>query len=359
MLILKNKSYHYEELKDHTLDFSASGELSSWEKSIVRFVKDWLSDSEFILQQTSGSTGKPKTIKLNKKWMEYSARQTCQYFNLNESHNALLCLPVDYIAGKMMVVRSLTCGFNIYCAEPAGNPFKDIGIPMDFVAITPFQLFQSLDTLEIAPVKTIIVGGGEITRALENEIQNLSVEVFATYGMTETSSHVALRQANGKKRSDNFQVIGDTQISTDERNCLVLENSYLFDGKLFTNDIVEIISKNCFKWLGRFDNIINSGGIKIIPEEIENLIVHLLPDTMVVTSVPDKKLGEAIVLAIETEVISKEMKKHLLQQIKPVLHTYTMPREIICIPEFPKTATGKISRKALKDMIRNKTESKI
>jgi O-succinylbenzoic acid--CoA ligase len=176
--------------------------------------------------------------------------------------------------------------------------------------------------------------------------------------MTETSSHIALRQVNGKTRNSDFQVIGDTKISTDERNCLVIENPSLYDARLFTNDIVEIISGSRFRWIGRFDNIINSGGIKIIPEEIEKTIAHLQPYAMVVSSIPDKKLGETVVLAIETQDRDEELHEKLFRQIEILVKPYTLPRKIFFIPEFPRTDNGKINRKALKDLLRKTPDSK-
>lgn len=347
MLIINNIPYQPGELKEQSHKLSASEEISNWEKSVFRFVNDWLSDSEFIYQQTSGSTGIPKTIKLHKSWMEYSARQTCQYFNLNESHTALLCLPANYIAGKMMIVRSLICGFDLLSVEPTGNPFKDLNSPVDFAAITPFQLFQSLDTLKTAPVKTVIVGGGEISTTLENEVQGLPVEVFATYGMTETSSHIALRKVNGPGAKKHFSVVGETQITTDIRNCLVLENHNLFEGRLVTNDLVEIHSPGSFTWIGRYDNIINSGGIKIVPEEIETKLLPLFHEPVILSWLPDPLLGQATVLVVEIEGIDKNMKTVVSEKIKNILPSHLTPKKVVFLNEIPKTANGKPDRASL------------
>ena len=357
---LNGKKYNPEtlvQLCQQKLKVSSAGE---WETHIYEFILNWLNDEDHILVNTSGSTGKPKTIALKKSQMAYSARQTCDFFQLNTESTGLLCLPAAYIAGKMMIVRGLVCGFNLITREPSGNPFANLNEKIDFAAITPFQLFQSLETLKNEKsVKTVIAGGGEISPDLEKEVQDIPVRIFATYGMTETSSHIALRQVNGDERSNDFQVIGETKINTDKRNCLVLENPYLFDAKLFTNDIVDVISENWFRWLGRFDNIINTGGIKVIPEEIEKTIAHLQPEVMVVSSVPDNKLGETVVLAIETEGLIEKSQENLLRQIKLLVQPYAIPQKIFCIPEFPRTDNGKINRKVLKDLLRNTPESKI
>ena len=356
---LNGKSYNSEALLQifqQKLRVSSAGK---WEKDIYEFILNWLNDEDHILVKTSGSTGKPKNISLKKSQMAYSARQTCDFFQLNTESTGLLCLPAAYIAGKMMIVRALICRFNLITHEPSGDPFADLDKKIDFAAITPFQLFQSLETLKNnSPVKTLIVGGGEISPDLEKEVQDIPANIFATYGMTETSSHIALRQVNGKTRNSDFQVIGDTKISTDERNCLVIENPSLYDARLFTNDIVEIISGSRFRWIGRFDNIINSGGIKIIPEEIEKTIAHLQPYAMVVSSIPDKKLGETVVLAIETQDRDEELHEKLFRQIEILVKPYTLPRKIFFIPEFPRTDNGKINRKALKDLLRKTPDSK-
>jgi len=353
-LYLNGKKYNSETLKFLYQNKLQQNSAWAWETHIYEFILNWLNNDDHIPVNTSGSTGKPKTIELKKSQMAYSARKTCDSFHLNAESTGLLCLPAAYIAGKMMIVRGFVSGFNLITREPSGNPFANLNEKIDFAAITPFQLFQSLETLrKNSPVKTLIVGGGEISPALERKVQDIPVNIFATYGMTETSSHIALRQVNGDERSDEFQVIGDTRIKTDERNCLVLENPHLFDGKLFTNDIVDVISENRFRWLGRFDHMINSGGIKIIPEEIEKTIAHMQPHAMVISSVPDKKLGEAIVLAIETNNLTEETREYLFRKIKAQVQPYALPRNFFSIPEFPRTDNGKINRKALKEFLRN------
>ena len=357
---LNGKKYNAEALLQFCHQKLMGSTADEWEKNIYEFILNWLDDEDQILVNTSGSTGKPKTIALKKSQMAYSARKTCDFFHLNQDSTGLLCLPSTYIAGKMMIVRAFVCGFNLIIHEPSGDPFANLDKKIDFAAITPFQLFQSLETLRNNnPVKTLIVGGGEISPDLEKKVKDIPANIFATYGMTETSSHIALRQVNGKERSEDFQIIGNTIISTDERNCLVIENPNLFDGKLFTNDIVEITSGSLFRWLGRFDNIINSGGIKIIPEEIEKSIAHLQPYAMVVSSIPDKKLGESVVLAIETQDSDEKLHEKLFRQIKILVQPYAIPRKIFCIPEFPRTDNGKINRKALKNLLRNTPENKI
>lgn len=316
-----------------------------WEKDIYAFIRQWLEERDSIEVQTSGSTGIPKRILLKKAWMDYSARQTCNFFGLNADNTALLCLPAAYIAGKMMIVRAFVSGFNLITQAPEGNPFLNLEEKTDFAAITPFQLHQSLPMLVSNPmVKTIIVGGGEINPALESEIRDLTTEIFATYGMTETSSHIALKKVNGLNKDNYFRVMGDTQIKTDERGCLTIYNPNLFDGWLITNDMVQIKDDKQFRWLGRYDNIINSGGIKISPEEIEQAVSQLREEKMMVTSIPDAKLGEAVVLVIERKKLADSEKENLFRKMEEILPPYHQPKKIVCLEKIPLTETGKPDR---------------
>jgi o-succinylbenzoate---CoA ligase len=334
-------------------------DAESWERDIHHFIIDWFSGKDHITVHTSGSTGDPKPISLKKNWMVQSARQTCDFFNLGESSKALLCLPAGYIAGKMMIVRAIISGLELFAVEPTGNPFKSIKQHIDFAAVTPFQLFQSQNILKNNPiVHTLIVGGGEISSSLQKDVQDLPTRIFATYGMTETSSHIALRRVNGEDKEDFFSVLGKTEIGQDNRNCLTIKNPDLFDGTLITNDVVEIHDKSYFRWMGRYDNIINSGGIKVVPELIEQLIAPLRSERILISSKKDSLLGEAIVLVIETPQLSTQEIMHLKNEIKTAMDSsYTLPRQIIAVYPFPETPTGKINRTLLKQMINSSPTS--
>lgn len=367
LLTINNKHYTQQTLLQLCEEKVSSQSTPTWERDIYIFIREWLSDADYIEVKTSGSTGEPKNIKLQKKWLEYSASQTCNFFDLNSQSSALLCLPAAYIAGRMMIVRAFVSGLNLLTVEPSSNPFinhpfiqscqRQSGIQpfnpyIDFTALTPFQLHQSLQTLKKKPlVKSIIVGGGEVSPSLEKEVQQLPIDIFATYGMTETSSHIALRKVNGSQRKDFYTIIGDTVIGIDNRGCLTLENKHLFEGILVTNDIIEVLNSKEFRWLGRYDNVINSGGIKIMPEEIEQSIANLHTSTMVISSIPDDTLGEAVVLAVESTGMTEEYKHSLLAQIKQLVHPYAMPRQIFIMTQIPKTPTGKVDRITLRCFI--------
>lgn len=367
LLTINNKPYTQQTLLQLCEEKVSSQSTPTWERDIYIFIREWLSDADYIEVKTSGSTGEPKIIKLQKKWLEYSAAQTCNFFNLNSESSALLCLPAAYIAGRMMIVRAFVSGMNLVTVEPSSNPFinhpfiqscqRQSGIQpfnpyIDFTALTPFQLHQSLQTLKSNPlVKSIIVGGGEVSPTLERELQQLPIDIFATYGMTETSSHIALRKVNGSQRKDFYTIIGDTVIGIDNRGCLTLENQHLFEGRLVTNDIVEVLSSSEFRWLGRYDNVINSGGIKIMPEEVEQALANLHTSALVISSIPDEKLGEAVVMAVESTGMTEEDKYSLLAQIKKLVHPYAVPRQIFVITQIPKTPTGKVDRITLRCFI--------
>lgn len=380
MLTINNKPYTQQTLLQLCEEKVSSQSTPTWERDIYIFIRVWLSDADYIEVKTSGSTGEPKIIKLQKKWLEYSAAQTCNFFNLNSESSALLCLPAAYIAGRMMIVRAFVSGMNLVTVEPSSNPFINhpfiqsselaarqssnqpnsqlANHSFDFTALTPFQLHQSLQTLKSNPlVKSIIVGGGEVSPTLERELQQLPIDIFATYGMTETSSHIALRKVNGSQRKDFYTIIGDTVIGIDNRGCLTLENQHLFEGRLVTNDIVEVLSSSEFRWLGRYDNVINSGGIKIMPEEVEQALANLHTSALVISSIPDEKLGEAVVMAVESTGMTEEDKYSLLAQIKKLVHPYAVPRQIFVITQIPKTPTGKVDRITLRRLINDTLSS--
>lgn len=351
LITLNHTRYSLAELQ-HLCHKKLNGNTLQWERDIYAFIKQWLDESDGIEIQTSGSTGIPKRIQLKKNRMEYSARQTCNFFGLDAGSTALLCLPAAYIAGKMMIVRAFISGFNLITRAPEGNPFLNLKEKIDFAAITPFQLHQSLPTLAGTPQgKTIIVGGGEINPVLEKKVRLLSADIFATYGMTETSSHIAIKKVNGPNRDRFFRVLGDTQIKTDERGCLTISNPNLVDGWLITNDLVQIKNDKQFRWLGRYDNIINSGGIKISPEEIEQAVSQLREEKMMVTSIPDARLGEALVLVIEKEILAESEKENLFRKMEEMLPPYHQPKKIVCLKKLPLTETGKPDRLKISSMV--------
>ncbi|HET8810146.1 MAG TPA: AMP-binding protein [Flavobacteriaceae bacterium] len=317
-----------------------------YEAEIGRFLSDWLSKNELIEVKTSGSTGVPKTIKIKKKFMVNSALATGKFFKLPAETTALLCLPVSYIAGKMMLVRAIVLGWNLDTIPPKSNPLDQVYKRYDFCAMTPFQLDNSLSRLHL--IKKLIVGGGALSCHIANMVQGIKTKVYETYGMTETVSHIAAKRINpkkGKKGESAFKVFPNVSISTDERNCLVINAPKITEGTIITNDIVELLTYKKFIWKGRVDNVINSGGIKIHPEEVERKLQKILLRRFFITSLPDSALGEKLVLFVENEFSEENLDK-LKEQLSNLksLQKYEVPKKIYFVEKFEETHTGKINR---------------
>ena len=332
-----------QELIEHGRDF---------EVDIGEFLKEWLSEDQTIAVSTSGSTGTPKIIHLSKSSMIHSARNTAAYFGLKEGASALLCLSARNIAGKMMLVRSLVMGWNLYCVPPSSKPLHNMERHFDFAAMVPMQLHNSLKQIE--HIDTLIVGGATLNRELFQALQSVKTRVYATYGMTETSSHIALRPVNQSLRGSDeplFTCLPDISIHTDHRGCLVIRAPYIGEKEIITNDLVEIKAADRFIWLGRWDHIINSGGVKLIPERIENKIRSIVTSQFILVGLPDPILGEQMILVIE----GQDRESNLLDRIKEaaILDTYEIPKAILMLKEFPRTETGKIKRKKVAQFLQS------
>ncbi|NOQ92332.1 MAG: AMP-binding protein, partial [Flavobacteriaceae bacterium] len=297
---------------------------------------------------TSGSTGKPKLIQLKKEFMINSAKATGKFFELNYGTTALLCLPTDFIAGKMMLVRAMVLGWSLDIVEPNSNPLSTIKKEYDFSAMVPLQVFNSIDN--IFKIKTLIVGGGVVSNELQLKIVDLPTKIYATYGMTETITHIAIKPINiasgYSSKNDVYRTLPNINISKDNRDCLVIDAPKISNKILRTNDIIDLISINSFKWLGRLDHIINSGGIKMIPEQIEKKLSQVIYQRFFITSILDKLLGEKLVLVIEGASFSFDKKT-----LKNILTKFEIPKEIYFVDSFVVTKTGKIDRSSTKKMI--------
>jgi len=320
--------------------------IPEWEKKVYRFLLDWIDTNDFITQTSSGTTGMKKEFKLPKSSMIVSAKTTCSYLELKPGENALLCLPVDYIAGKMMIVRAMVCSLDLLLTDPDGTPdFKGYDV-IDFCAMVPLQVFNLMNSEGILKrIKNLIIGGGEIREELENRLKNLPTRIYATYGMAETCSHVALRKVNGLNSTSFFSAIPGVNLEKDKRGCLLINADFLPE-PIQTNDLVEFSGSNSFLWLGRYDNLINSGGVKIIPEELEEKISKILGTDCAVVGLPDPKLGEKLVLVLEeqTDAMSPEI---LLKKLRKSLDKHMIPKEIKRINKLPRNTAFKIDRHAL------------
>ena len=318
------------------------------------FLSEWNNDSDTVLVHTSGSTGKPKPMMVEKKRMLNSARITCDFLGLKPGDSALLCMSLDYIAGKMVVVRSIERHLHLISVPPSGHPLKDVDEEITFAAMVPMQVYNTLQVPEererLSRIRHLIIGGGAIDAALEKELQSLpgDIAIWSTYGMTETLSHIALRRINGDEPSEWYQPFDSVHISQTEEGCLVIDAPQVCAETLVTNDIVEIepyiynkVEKLRFRIKGRKDNVICSGGIKIQIEEVETLLKPHLEKPFMLAKKKDEKFGEIAVLLSEDKGIKK-----VEATIRRLLsdHKYWIPREFLHVDYLPLTETGKPKR---------------
>jgi len=315
-----------------------------YEQECGQFLTNWLDTNDCIEVQTSGTTGKPKVIKINKLAMINSAIATGKFLQFSAGDSALCCLPVKYIAGKMMLVRAMVLGLEIDLVAPKSNPLENNFKNYDFVAMVPLQVENSLQKMN--QIKQLIIGGAKVNQVLENQLNATSCQVYESYSTTETVTHIALKKIGEKA----FTVLPNVFISVDERGCLVINAPQLNSDKIITNDMVEILSENQFIWKGRIDNVINSGGIKLFPEQIEEKLINRIPNRFFVAGIVDERLGEKVVLVIEGNEFSLD------ETIFNVLDKYEKPRAVYFVPKFLETETGKIKRKELLTMIKQKEQ---
>lgn len=343
---IEHISYSCEELALKCGAMLAS-DLLDWERDAWTFIVDWFDDSTTVKLQTSGSTGAPKLIQVSKALMRNSARMTLDFLELKEGDSALLCLSANYIAGKMMIVRALEGGLDLLIREAVGNPLEAIEITVDFAAMVPLQIEKILneDGLEkLRSIKQVIIGGAVVSPALAERLRPLSNAIWATYGMTETVSHVALKRLSGSDLNDRFVPMPGVHFSLDDRACLQIDAPHLADDNVVTNDMVSLSDDQSFTFLGRYDNVINSGGYKISPEEVEGKIAHLINDRFIVSSVADDRLGNKVVLVVETQSPKTYNWAILKEQINAALPVYACPRAIYFVEKFQETPTAKIKR---------------
>lgn len=303
------------------------------------FLERWHDASPYVVAHTSGSTGTPKEIHLAKADMRASAHATIDFFGLNPSSTLVLPLSPSYIAGMMQIVRAEEAGCSLIVLEPSNSPSLPDGSDITLLPIVPSQAESVMASAMLPRVKNLIIGGAPLSPEMEQRIAATGINTFATYGMTETCSHVALRPLG----SQEFQALPGFTFSTDTDGCLTVTSTTLSFGTLHTTDIVTLTSPTGFIWRGRRDHVINSGGLKIHPEEIEHILTPLLPSgaSAYVTSRPSRQWGE------EAVIVSDSPLPHILDRLKPLLPPRHCPKDIIVIKSIPLTSSGKIIRKKL------------
>lgn len=324
--------------------------------TLKEFLSEWNNDASTVLVHTSGSTGKPKPMRVEKARMMNSARITCNFLGLKADDTVLLCMPLDYIAGKMVVVRSLERGMRLINEKPCGHPLSRQALidaagelpHIDFAAMVPMQVYNSLQVPDererLMEIGDLIIGGGAIDEEMEQALSAFPNRVWSTYGMTETLSHIALRRLNGTEASPWYTPFESVSISLNSDGCLVIDAPLVHDGVLVTNDRAEI-SHNRFRILGRKDNVIDSGGIKIQTEEVESKLKQVLTQPFVITKLPDKRFGEAVVLL--TEDTDLKTVETLCRQTLP---KFRQPKHYLHVDAIPLTETGKPARKQAEEL---------
>ena len=338
--------------------------------SLEEFLEEWNSDSPYVEVKTSGSTGEPKRMLVEKRRMLASAKITCNFLGLKEGDTALLCMSLDYIAGKMMVVRAIERGLRLIVVEPSGHPLVKQGDGFTFAAMVPMQVYNSLqvpgERERLMMIKHLIIGGGAIDEAMAEELKSFPNHVWSTYGMTETLSHIALRRLNGPEASEWYTPFPSVSVSLNEEGCLVIDAPEVCQERLVTNDIAELATQRgqslmcsansahegqspCvanvpFKILGRKDNVICSGGIKIQAEEVERMLKGHLRIPYLISKRPDKKFGEVVVMLTEGDV---EEAKRVCEAVLP---KFQRPKAYIHVSEIPMTETKKPARRQAEEL---------
>lgn len=325
-----------ENFDAQAVDSKLTQHLPDWEQKIFTFLKEWFSTSTHITIKTSGSTGTPKEISKSKLEFIQSARATGKFFAFSSGQTALLSLPADYIAGRMMLVRAIVWDLKLMVIEPK----TILNIPnqnFDFGAMTPPQVEANFRS--ISNFKSLIIGGAPISKSLENQLSTIPTNIYSTFGMTETVSHVALRKIGAKS----FLGLERISFDQDNRGCLIIHAPLLNSELLITNDLVEVIGKSRFIWLGRYDNVINSGGIKLSAEAIESKLTELIDSNFFITAQADDQWGQVPMLVIESE---KQNTTQIMERISKVLDRKECPKQILTLPQFEFTENGKLNRKA-------------
>ena len=313
-------------------------------QDLEAFLQEWHNEDPTVWVHTSGSTGTPKPLQVEKERMMASARLTCSFLGLKEGDSALLCMPLQYIAGKMVVVRSLIAGLRLIPIAPSGHPLKDLKETPTFAAMIPMQVYNTLQVPEerarLMEIKHLIIGGGAIDDTLAHELKDFPNHVWSTYGMTETLSHIALRRLNGTDVSDWYTPFEHVRIRLSEEGTLIIYAPNVCPEELKTNDIAEINEEGKFRILGRKDNMINSGGVKIQIEQVEATLKSHLDIPFQITARKDAKFGEIVVL-IYNKVGNEDDIRRVCESELP---TYWVPKAYIAVDELPMTGTGKPDR---------------
>ncbi|HRP00968.1 MAG TPA: AMP-binding protein [Flavobacteriales bacterium] len=338
-----------KELQAFAHDLRTCDDTAEWAAPLAAVITDLSAKRGPLLMHTSGTTGTPKPIRISRNDLRASAALTAATFGLRPGDRALLCLPCDFVAGKMMVVRAMLLQLDLHLVDPRGSVLANLRTHdlFRFAALVPLQLHRALQEDKARLQRqfdTILLGGGPVSDALIEDLQDLDVAVFQGYGSTETVTHVALRRLNGPGRSTVFEAIGKVHFGRDPRGCLVVYTPHLSTTQHVTNDLVELIDDTHFHWLGRHDHVILSGGKKIFPEQLEARTAGVIPYPHYFTGVHDDVLGQAVMLVLETDRPQQEVLPEVLSSLMTTLHPHELPRRVQALRRIQRTSGGKIIR---------------
>lgn len=351
-----NQTFQLEEIPHSKLDA-----CTPFEQEILGFIQEWLKGQTEFEVKTSGSTGPPKTIRFDRSQLIHSAKQSEVALGLKPGFNAMLCLDIKHIAGKMVIIRSLVTRMNLIAIEPCANPFVYLpdNLRVDYVSFVPLQvetIINSSHRHQLSEMQTVLIGGAPMHPKLKRQVANLQGRWFASYGMTETISHIALQRLNGPEKAEWFKVLPGIHIELDERGCLVINAEYLGPDKIVTNDIVELKSPTEFIWRGRFDHVINSGGFKVHPEEVESKLAQKfsregLNRRYFIGPHTNEKLGQEVALIVEGMPLHGKASDDLHFWMRENLNRYEVPARIFYIDHFVNTENGKLRRRATLNLL--------
>ena len=354
-LLLNGKKFYLDEIQHYS--FRESIPLNGYEAKTLEFCKNWLQGVQEFPLLTSGSTGVPKMVPLSRAAMEASAKRTIQLFKLQAEDKLLVCLNTEYIAGMMLLVRGLVGNLHLTIVEPIGNPLASIDLEsaFAFAAMVPLQLQTVLEQTPekiaiLARMKALLLGGAPLSKSLEKAIHTLKVPVYQSYGMTETVSHVAVRSVNGPEKTDFYRAPNGITLGQDKRGCLTISADVTDYKTVVTNDRVELLDAQTFRWLGRVDNTINTGGVKVQLEKVESALEEALTALGMsrrsfAAALPDEALGERLIAVLEGSPLTEEEEQNIKGRLRETLGKYEIPKQFGYLPRLPETASGKVDRR--------------
>ncbi|MEP2023374.1 MAG: AMP-binding protein [Reichenbachiella sp.] len=339
-IVFERSDYHLDRLDEWLTKYPKATKL-------IDFITQWQHNHDTFQFQTSGSTGVPKSIDVSRSQIVASASATIEFLQLKKSDTALICLEPNFVASLMMAARCLANDMDLIVQKPSSNPLKTLKEPIDFASFVPVQIYKMIEDGTIHQLKSIeniLIGGAPLTSSAFEQLSNIDTNIYATYGMTETVSHIALMPIKGKFIEAEYQALPGIFLKQDDADCLMIQGAVTNNEWLQTNDIVELTDSNKFRWLGRRDHVINSGGIKIHPEQLEKIIEGFIDSDFIISWKANDKLGSECIIITEGQPL-QENKLHEIQQVISIKFSKKhIPKQALAVKSFERTDSGKIKR---------------